>query len=71
MKLQTKEQQERRTICIVELNKLEKRFGTEIFRNACNRKLMVDSQRRKTEKEIRIAEKKIEQLKGGNPLPQY
>lgn len=66
-----KEEEKVKKKCINELNKIEIKFGTNIFKSACNRKLTVDRQRKTTEKEIKEAEKKLERLKSGKPLPTY
>lgn len=65
------EDEKKRSECIIELNKLEKKYGTLLFRRACNRKLTIDRQTLQRQREIKRAEKELEQLKGGKPLPQY
>ena len=60
-----------RNVVIKELQKVEKRFGSELFKSACNRKLTVDRQKSQTEKDIKEREEELEQLKKGQPLSQY
>jgi hypothetical protein len=67
----SKEQEKSRTACIIDLNKLDVKYGSTVFKAACNRKLTVDRQRKATEKEIKEAEKKLARLKSGKPLPSY
>ena len=55
--------------CITELNRLEIKYGSRIFKNACNRKLIMDRQRISTLREIKIAEDNLARLKAGKPLP--
>ena len=63
--------EQKRSLCIVELNKLEKKFSSQIFRSACNRKLTIDRQTIQRQAQIRKTERELEQLKSGKPLPQY
>ena len=67
----SKEEDNNRAECFVELNKLEKKYGFILFRRACNRKLIIDRQIIQRQKDIKKAEKELEQLKSGKPLPQY
>jgi len=60
-----------RKAAIAELNKLEKQFGSEVFRGACNRKLTIDRQMRQRQHQIIQAEKELQQLKTGKTIPPY
>jgi hypothetical protein len=67
----TKEEEQERKNCICELNKLERKYNTRIFKAACYRKLIIDKQVTQRQKAIQKAEKELSQLKTGKPLPQY
>ena len=66
-----KDFEKQRKKCISDLNKLEKRYDSQVFRSACNRKLTIDRQFAQRQKTIKQTEKELEQLKKGKPLPQY
>lgn len=65
MNKKLKELEKARKPIIKELNKLEKKFGAEIFRSACVRKIAIDRATKKAQDTIQSKLKEIEQLKKG------
>ena len=69
--LETEQFNKKRDLVIEELNLLQKKYGEKLFKSACNRKITVDQQKNKLEKEIKQKEEELIQLKKGIPLSQY
>jgi len=63
-----REYEKQRTKAIKELCRIEQKYGSDLFRSACNRKLTIDRQKRQQEQELKKAQENLEQLKTGKPL---
>ena len=57
-----------RKLVIKELEKVEKKVGTLLFRSAVSRKMRIDTQKRQREKEINQLQKELQQLQKGKPI---
>ena len=60
--------EKQRNIVIKVLEKIEKKFGSKMFRSAVNRKLMIDRETQKRNVAIARMEKELEKLKKGQTL---
>lgn len=60
-----KEFEKQRNIVIKELVKLEKKYGSEMFKSACNRKLTIDRELKRRQKDIKKLENELSSLKDG------
>ena len=63
-----KDLEEKKRNCIDELKNLEKKFGSEIFSSACNKKLIIDRQTEQRLEHIKKLEQELNQLKSGKPI---
>lgn len=73
MKQKRKQTQEDiiRDKAIKELKKIENKYGSDIFRRACNRMIIINRQKKQREAEIQKAEKELIKLKQGKPITTY
>lgn len=63
--LEKRQYEAKRDFVIKQINELEKKYGKDIVRSACNRKLIIDRETQKREETIKKMEIELQRLKKG------